>query len=122
MVEQERIGRKRESDCGKPQGVHSGADQLFMGDVELTEHRHDRAGPDRMRSDRLDERGQQKEAAGGDECPEQVEAPPLHRRTQADGEQQHGDGRHGGEVLREQRCRGESGEQRNRGARPHGPT
>ncbi|TML79853.1 MAG: hypothetical protein E6G09_15440 [Actinobacteria bacterium] len=101
MVEQERIGRKRESDCGKPQGVHSGADQLFMGDVELTEHRHDRAGPDRMRSDRLDEGRQAEERAGRDQCPDQVKAPALCGCAQADREQKESHDAHSGEVVGE---------------------
>ena len=121
VVQQERIGRERESDRGETQGIHSRADELFVRDVELTQHRHDRAGPDRMRSDRLDERRQQKERPGRDECPDQVNV--SARRMRGDRREQHeSDDAHGDEVVGEQGRRCESGEECYRSARPHGPT
>ncbi len=95
---------------------------IGLDDVELTQHGHDRAGPDRMRSNRLDERRQQKERAGREECPDQVEPSPLCGCAQADREQHEGHDAHSGEVVGEQCRRCESGEQCNCAARPHGPT
>jgi hypothetical protein len=64
----------------------------------------------------------QKSAPGRDQCPDQVKAPTLGGRAQADREEHESHDADSGEVVGEQRGRCESGEQYYRRPGPHGAT
>ena len=88
MVEQERVGREREPERDQPERVQRRLVELRRRHVERPEHRDRRPFPeDRPVRARPEERREHEDAEAARQRAVEVDAAPLRRRAQADGEQ-----------------------------------